>query len=245
MAIKQVSKSVAEKSRKIAWLFVLSFVMMIAFTPAYTWAAGGDGSGGGGGGGGANPLSLYTANPAMGSENVPIDTKIQFDFSNNVVNLLVKDHNMQCFSLRDAQGQDIPIAVEMGDDQIDPEIKRIIVVAPEVQLAQETTYILKVDKSLTAKNGRSMATDREIVFSTGTLTPEWLDYIERVQLAENAVNQEGVNSEERAGDTGAADNEDKAGNNALTPAFKYASVACLILVVVMIAIVVIKRRGKN
>ncbi len=127
-----------------------------------------------GSGGGENSnvaLSLQNSSPADGSSGVAPDTAITLDFNKNVVNLAVREHNMTCFSVTDSSGAPVEIVVEMGDDQVDREIRRTVVVCPAGQWPAGETLTLTVSGQLTAKNGTTMDTPVSVTFQTAAADP--------------------------------------------------------------------------
>lgn len=155
-------------------LFVFLMVMVLAVAlPANAFASSGGGSGGGSGsgsgggeGGGKNPLTLEEAAVSDGQQNVALDAELKFVFSNNVINLSVKENNATCFSLTDESGAVVPLEVVMGDDQLEADLKEIIIIKPEGGLQAGKTYTLVMDQALQAKNGNTLGSDISITFST-------------------------------------------------------------------------------
>lgn len=145
-------------NRVIALLSVL--VLLCAF--AVTAVAGnGDGSGGGK----DKPLTLASCSVPNGAQNVPKNPEIVLTFSKNVVHFTVRDNNKKCFTLTDANGADVPINVIMGDDQVDPSIKRIVTVEPKNPLAPGMKYLLKIGAGVTSKSGVSLGRDNYVSFT--------------------------------------------------------------------------------
>lgn len=118
------------------------------------------------GAGKAEPLGLSTSSVADGASNVAVDTSIKLDFTKNVVNLQVKDNNRTCFSVTDSQGNQVPIVVSMGDDQVDREVRNTIYVSPAQTWPAGETLTLTISGNLMAKNGTSMGTARTLRFTT-------------------------------------------------------------------------------
>lgn len=144
-------------------LSILLILILIASLAVSVFAEGGNGDGSGGG---KNvPLGLAESSVPDGSNNVPTDVTITLTFNKNVVNFTVKDNNMTCFSLSDSRGNNIPVTVLMGDDQIDPDIKRIVNIKPS-SLAEGETYALTISGKLTAKSGAVLGNDVILHFST-------------------------------------------------------------------------------
>lgn len=113
-----------------------------------------------------DPIVIASSNIEDGDTGVSVNTKIVLEFNKNVVNMSVAEKNKNCFSLTDESGRQVNLSVSMGDDQIDPSIKRIITVIPSTSLQKGTKYQLTVSGELTAKNGVSLRTPITISFST-------------------------------------------------------------------------------
>ena len=152
-------------NRKIICKLLLTLLFLLcpaALCPAVAENGSGDGSGGGQ----DNPLSLVESKPAPGDENVAVDGEIWLLFNKNVVNMSVAENNRNCFSLTDSEGRNIPIMVNLPDDQINPELKRQIFIQPLNPLSAAMTYTLTLSPQLQAKNGALLGVERKIVFST-------------------------------------------------------------------------------
>lgn len=144
-------------------LFQALFIALLLFLPLTLTALGGGGDGSGGGQG--KPLTLDACSVPDGSTDVPCDVEIVLTFSKNVVHFTVRDGNMQCFTLYDKAGNAVPIEILMGDDQVDPSIKRIVTVAASGLMPGEA-YTLVVSAAMTAKSGVKMESDASIHFTT-------------------------------------------------------------------------------
>lgn len=131
---------------------VLLALLLLAASAFPTFAGEGDGDGSGSGGGREVPLTLEHASIANGAVNVDPNERIVLQFSKNVVHFNVKERNMACFSVEDSKGNDVPIDVVMGDDQVDPDIKRIVTIVPKSPYKTGETYLLTVHRGLIAKN---------------------------------------------------------------------------------------------
>ncbi|WP_461204690.1 Ig-like domain-containing domain [Clostridium sp. DL1XJH146] len=106
------------------------------------------------------------ASSIKNEEEVSLDTKeITLEFSNNVINMAVKDDNMKCFDIVDGAGNSIDFEVVMGDDQIEPEKKRIITLELQEELKAGESYKVIISSEVTAKNGNALGEDVEINFS--------------------------------------------------------------------------------
>jgi hypothetical protein len=134
--------------------------------PAGVPALAADGDGDGSGGGSDEPLTLASSSVPDGSTGVAADVVITLTFSKNVVNMSVQDNNMGCFSMLDAAGAPVAVSVLMGDDQVDPSIKRIIQIKPVSDLQPGAAYTLVISGSVTSKSGVSLGQDLTIGFTT-------------------------------------------------------------------------------
>ena len=127
-------------------------LLMLLFSAFPAFAEGGNGDGTGDGAGRENPLTLASSSVPDGAQNVDPNVHVVLTFTKNVVHFNVKENNLQCFSVTDSQGNAFPIRVVMGDDQVDPEAKRIVTIVPQSPYQAGETYTLTVKKGLTAKN---------------------------------------------------------------------------------------------
>ncbi len=142
--------------------FACTVLIMLSFALT-AFAEGGNGDGTGGGK--DKPLELAESSIANGAKNVSTTPEITLTFTKNVVHFTVRDNNLKCFSMTDSKGADVPIDVIMGDDQVDPSIKRIVTVKPKFSLTPDETYILKIDKNVTSKSGVSLGKNTYISFT--------------------------------------------------------------------------------
>ena len=138
-----------------AALIALSFAF-------FAYAEGGNGDGTGGG---KNKPLTVTSSISNGAENVSPDVEIVLTFTKNVVHFTVRENNKNCFSITDSSGGNVPIDVIMGDDQVDPTIKRIVTIKPKSALTPGETYLLKIGKDVTSKSGVSLGRDTYISFT--------------------------------------------------------------------------------
>lgn len=156
-------------SRKqiLAGLFALLMLLSVICT-AYAEGGNGDGSGGGK----DQPLTLVSSSVANGDTIDTATPEIELTFSKNVVHFTVRDNNMKCFSMTDEDGKNVPIEVIMGDDQVDPSIKRIVTVTPKSPLTPGKTYALKIGGGVTSKSGVSIGKDTYISFTVAGTPPK-------------------------------------------------------------------------
>lgn len=115
---------------------------------------------------GNKPLFLDISTPEDGASDIAIDQEIKLVFSKNVVNISVKDINMTCFSLEDSAGNNVPIEIVMGDDQIHPDQKRDIMIKALEDLKENMTYTVKISPDMMAKNGNTLGEEVTLSFST-------------------------------------------------------------------------------
>lgn len=120
-------------------------------------------------GGGLNqdePITLVNCNLQDNQTGVKLDAVIHMEFNKNVVNRAVAENNRKCISLSDEKGNAVSIEVKMGDDQVDPSIKRQIDVIPDINLEQGMFYTLTISKDFMAKNGTVLNTPITLRFQT-------------------------------------------------------------------------------
>lgn len=131
------------------------------------------GNGDGSGGGKGEPLELVSSTPGDGEKGVALDTEIRLSFSKNVINMMVKEGNLKCFSLF-AENEPVEIKVVMADDQVEPEFKRDVVLVPVDGLQPDKNYTIKIAPEFQSKSGEALGKELEINFSTGngTESPE-------------------------------------------------------------------------
>ncbi|MBR3553141.1 MAG: Ig-like domain-containing protein [Clostridia bacterium] len=158
----------AQKAANRAAALVLALILLLSCAIAVT---GEGGNGDGTGGGKDKPLTLESSSIANGAENVSQNPQIVLTFSKNVVHFTVRDNNKQCFSMTDEDGNAVPIDVVMGDDQVDPSIKRIITIVPQNALTPGTTYLLVIGGGITSKSGVSIGRDSYISFTVAGEKP--------------------------------------------------------------------------
>lgn len=155
--------------KKFCMMFLVFCTLLIPVT-AYAAGGGGDGKGGGNGSGtGSNSggLSLTSSTPADGTHDVTLPVQITLTFSNNVVNMTVKDNNLKCFTLSASDGSSIPVDVKMADDQVEPDKKRDVILVPKEELKLNTEYTVTISSELKAKNGDVLGKDVKATFDTG------------------------------------------------------------------------------
>ena len=117
--------------KRFAWM-ALAVLMMLSITAQ---AAGGNGGGNGGGsgdgtgGGKTEALTVESASVEDGAVLAPEDA-ITLVFTKNVVNSSVKENNLPLFTVTDDSGAAVEITVTMADDQIEPDKKNDVVIAP-------------------------------------------------------------------------------------------------------------------
>ena len=111
-------------------------------------------------------LGLDTSSVEEGQKDVSVTPEIELVFTNNVINMKVKDHNEALIHMLDDKGNKVPVVIEMADDQVAPEMKRIIHVKVENALEEATAYTLVIQKGFMSKNGSEIAEDIKLNFHT-------------------------------------------------------------------------------
>ena len=173
---KRLAATLMQSKQPVATLAlaaVLAFALALALSMSAgslvgsvdAYAAGGDGSGGGTGGGSLQPFAFESSTPASGAKDIPSDTKFVLQFNKNVVNIAVKENNQKAVTLW-AGAQQVEVEIQMTDDQVEREDRELITLVPKEPLAEATEYILRIDETLTAKNGSSLEKPIELRFYT-------------------------------------------------------------------------------
>lgn len=111
-------------------------------------------------------LTLDTSSVEDGAVDVVLMPEIELTFTNNVVNMKVKDDNMTLIEMKDSKDNAVSIIVEMADDQVQPDLKRIVKVKPVSELKAGETYTLMIKKGFKSKAGSEIADDISIAFTT-------------------------------------------------------------------------------
>jgi ABC-type lipoprotein release transport system permease subunit len=114
----------------------------------------------------SNSLKLEASIPGDGETNVPLDSEIVLKFNKNVVNMSIKDNNMNCILLKDSEGNNVENEVIMADDQMERERRNDITIRPKEDLKPREKYTVIISKDLTSKSGVSLDNDIKITFQT-------------------------------------------------------------------------------
>lgn len=145
---------------------IIAIILLLIFSLSMTVAYGEDGEGEGGGANKDKPLTLVSSSIANGQKDVSISPRITLEFNKNVVNMSVASNNKSCFSMSSESGEAVAVTAEMGDDQVDPTVKRIITVVPQSNLKSGVKYTLTISGKLKAKNGTTVGQATSISFTT-------------------------------------------------------------------------------
>ncbi len=140
---------------KKSWLLVTLWVMLMTACPAYAE--------------GSQTLRLLSVTPADTSVNVAVDTVITLEFNGNVVSEGLRNINRNAITLWQDDSR-VEVDVEMADENQAPDERGQIIVRPREALREGKTYTVKVDTTLTAKDGSVMTTAVRSEFTT--LAPE-------------------------------------------------------------------------
>ena len=111
-------------------------------------------------------LSLVSSSIEDNSVEVELEPVFTLEFSNNVVNMAVKENNAMMFEMKDSEGNLIPLLIEMGDDQENRETRNIVVVKTEAPLKEGTLHTLTIKKGLKGKNKTTLEDEIVITFAT-------------------------------------------------------------------------------
>jgi len=96
---------------------------------------------------------------------------IEFTFSKNVVNMVVSDNNSKCFEVIDKEdGSEVPLEVEMADDQIEREKRNNINLIIKDGIESLKTYQVIVSPELESKSGEKLGEELVLEFmALGTI----------------------------------------------------------------------------
>jgi len=136
---------------------VLSLLLVLAVTLCGSAVAlAGDGSGDNR----DQPITVVHSSLEDGAVIDGDTLSVHLEFNKNVVHISVRQNNMTRFALYNERGERQPLEVIMGDEQVDPSVKRLVDL--KATGLQPGTYTLVIEKGLMAKNGTEL--DRDITF---------------------------------------------------------------------------------
>lgn len=115
---------------------------------------------------GDKQLQLQSSSIQDGAKDVSLTPEFKLEFTNNVVNMKVKEGNISAIKMLNMNKEPVNIEVEMADDQIKPEEKRVVLVKVKEALDSGEKYTLVIDKSFSSKNGTSLGKDINFNFTT-------------------------------------------------------------------------------
>lgn len=238
--------------KRIAWI-VLALMMTLSVTAQ---AAGGNGGGNGGGSGdgsgGGQDEALFVESASVESGAVlGAEDTITLVFSKNVVNSSVQETNLPLFSVTDESGAEVEITVTMADDQIEPNKKNDVVIAP-ADVWADGSYTLTAQAGITSKSGDVMEKDYTLSFTVGG---DGVDAVAPDEMVDTAVEPEDTTADavepENAVDSDATTAEDAAAADdiAAETAQEQGSstpivIGVVVAVVVVAGIVVLLRKKK-
>lgn len=118
------------------------------------------------GGGGDNALSLETSTPVDGAVDISLEPEIVLTFSNNVANASVSENNIASIKMVGPDNSLVALNVEVHDDQILPDDKRLIFITPTSPLSPLTQYTIIISPEVTSKNGVQLGKEVKVSFTT-------------------------------------------------------------------------------
>jgi hypothetical protein len=141
------------KVRQWGWIGLLVAVMLIGFAGT-AFGAQSD----------SDALVLVSSTPANNARDVSTGITIVLDFNKNVVASGVRTVNANAVTLWEDDSK-IPADITMTDES-DTDGRNRIVVTPQSELRPGKTYTLRIDTTLSAKDGAIMAGPAQISFTT-------------------------------------------------------------------------------
>ena len=183
----------------------------------------------GSGGNSNKPLELVGSVPSV-DESVGTEFSVEFEFNKNVANVdaSVLESNLNCFSLYDADGNEVDITAEVGDVQVDPDAKNFITVK-SAQALSPGTYELVISGALESNSGVTLGEDISLQYT----------------VADSVENTENVDN-----NTDVVDNNTTDNNNNITDDTEQSSSATtwiiiiVVIIIVILIIVLVSRRKK-
>lgn len=112
----------------------------------------------------SDALILVSSTPANNARDVSTNITIVLDFNKNVVASGVRTVNANAVTLWENDTK-IPADVTMTDES-DADGRSRIVVTPQSELRPGKTYTLRIDTTLSAKDGAIMAGPAQVTFTT-------------------------------------------------------------------------------
>lgn len=142
----------------LKFLIIIAFSVLFLSVNAYSYAP--EGKGDGTGRGKSFDLSLI----AIRVE----DEIIELEFSKNVTNITVREENKDKFKVRDNLDNEINFYVEIPDDQLEREKRRMIILKFPEKLERDRKYEIEVMSGFKSKNGQSLTESIVKEFKVGT-----------------------------------------------------------------------------
>ncbi len=151
------------RNKKIILTLIMAFSIVL-FAFSFSFALEGEGEGNG-----ENQdegLYIVKSNVNDGDMNISTSLSIELEFNKNVVNMTVAENNKASISLLDKKENPVPINIRLGDDQVDPTVKRLIGITPVTELEEGATYTLWINGDFKAKNGTQLNNPITLSFQT-------------------------------------------------------------------------------
>ena len=208
--------------KKLWKVLVLAMVFTMSLS-SVAFAEKGKGSGDGGAGG----LEVNTVNFEDGG-SIALGENLELTASNNICNIGVKDENLTCITVTDADGGEVGHEVVLYDDQLEKERKTDITIKL-IDAVEGTTYKVAFSPKFTAKNGVALGKEKIFTVTTGAEV-----------VAEEAVEEsEGAVEEPVKDETATEDEETRIGGADTTTNIEVTSDNTMMIIIGVIAVVVV------
>ncbi len=149
-----------------------------------------------------NPLVLISSSPLDGAKDIPVQTEIILNFSKNIAHMTVRDGNIKCFSLVDAEGKPVQADIVIADNQIEPEKRRDVHLRPLHDLEPGVTYTVIVAPSFQSKSEVKLGEELKISFTTaGDKTPADASKNKKEHIDNVEANQKETGTQQVSSDT--------------------------------------------
>lgn len=114
------------------------------------------------------PLTLRSSTVVDGDTDLSVRPVIELQFSKKIADILILEHNKDCFHLQDASGAVVPLTVLFPDTQLQSRYVYQVFLMPEQDLAPGAAYTLTVDDQLIDKKENTLDRAYTIGFTTAT-----------------------------------------------------------------------------
>lgn len=114
------------------------------------------------------PLTLQSSSVVDGDTDLSVRPVLELQFSKKIADILILEHNKDCFHLQDASGAVVPLTVLFPDTQLQSRYVYQVFLMPDQDLQPGAAYTLTVDDQLIDKKENTLDRAYTIGFTTAT-----------------------------------------------------------------------------